>query len=113
MSLFCHSLECHSEIPLLFFLEEEVAWQPESIHFQSQHNPRLVQSILQIVTQYEALEREKKAAQAAEEREHRLQQAAIQIQMKYGKNAILKGMNFLEGGTTIERNGQIGGHKAE
>ena len=68
---------------------------------------------LDMFTDYEALEQEKKAAQAAEEREHRLQQVAIQIQMKYGKNAILKGMNFLEGGTTIERNGQIGGHKAE
>lgn len=50
---------------------------------------------------------------AAEEKEHRLQQATLAIQAKYGKNAILKGMNFLEGGTTIERNGQIGGHKAD
>ena len=33
-------------------------------------------------------------------------------QDKFGKNAMLKGMNLLEGGTTIERNGQIGGHKA-
>ena len=68
---------------------------------------------LDIFTDYESLEREKKAAKAAEERERRLQQVAIQIQAKYGKNAMLKGMNFLEGGTTIERNGQIGGHKAE
>ena len=52
-------------------------------------------------------------ARAAEEREHRLQQATLKIQEKYGKNAILKGMNFLDGGTTIERNGQIGGHKAD
>ena len=48
----------------------------------------------------------------AEEKERRLQKAALIIQEKYGKNALLKGMNFLEGGTTIERNGQIGGHKA-
>ena len=52
-------------------------------------------------------------ARAAEEKEHRLQQATLKIQEKYGKNAILKGMNFLDGGTTIERNGQIGGHKAD
>lgn len=52
-------------------------------------------------------------ARAAEEREHRLQQATLKIQEKFGKNAILKGMNFLDGGTTIERNGQIGGHKAD
>ena len=49
---------------------------------------------------------------AAEERERRLQRVTLAIQDKFGKNAILKGMNLVEGGTTIERNGQIGGHKA-
>ena len=68
---------------------------------------------LDMFTDYEALDRKKKAARAAEERERRLQRAAIQIQDKYGKNVLLKGMNFLDGGTTIERNGQIGGHRAE
>jgi len=43
--------------------------------------------------------------------EKSLQKAVINIKSKYGKNAILKGMNFMEGGTTISRNGQIGGHK--
>ena len=46
------------------------------------------------------------------EREKRMQQALLQIKNKYGKNAVLKGMNFEEGATTIERNKQIGGHKA-
>ena len=40
-----------------------------------------------------------------------LQKAVLNIKDKYGKNAILKGMNFEEGGTTIKRNEQIGGHK--
>ena len=40
-----------------------------------------------------------------------MQKAVLNIKEKYGKNAILKGMNFEAGGTTIERNGQIGGHK--
>lgn len=44
--------------------------------------------------------------------EKELQQAILTIQKKYGKNAILKGMNLLEDGTTRERNLQIGGHKA-
>ena len=35
----------------------------------------------------------------------------LEIKDKYGKNAIIKGMNLEEGGTTIERNKQIGGHK--
>lgn len=44
--------------------------------------------------------------------EKKLQEAMLQIQKKYGKNAILKGYNLKDGATTIERNGQIGGHKA-
>ena len=63
-------------------------------------------------TDYEALEQEKKARQLAEEKERRLQNVTLAIQDRYGKNAVLKGMNLMEGGTTIARNGQIGGHKA-
>lgn len=43
--------------------------------------------------------------------EKKVQQAILKIKQKYGKNAILKAMNLKEGGTTIERNKQIGGHK--
>lgn len=56
---------------------------------------------LDLFTDYEAREKEKK-----------LQQAMLSIQKKFGKNAILKGTNLEEGATTIERNSQIGGHKA-
>ena len=42
----------------------------------------------------------------------RLQQATLAIQKRYGKNALLKGANFRPGATTIERNSQIGGHRA-
>lgn len=48
--------------------------------------------------------------QMKEQKQSKLQNAIIDIKTKYGKNAILKGMNFVEGGTTIERNRQIGGH---
>jgi len=46
------------------------------------------------------------------EREHQLQKAMLDIKDKFGKNAILKGMNLEKGATTIERNQQIGGHKS-
>ena len=46
-----------------------------------------------------------------QEREKKMQKAMISIKNKYGKNAVLKGMNLEKGGTTIERNSQIGGHK--
>ena len=67
---------------------------------------------LDMFTDYEAEARRAQEAQAQREKEHRLQQAAIEIQSRYGKNALLKGMNLKEGGTTIARNGQIGGHRA-
>ena len=46
------------------------------------------------------------------EREHQLQKAMLDIKEKFGKNAILKGMNLEQSGTTRERNQQIGGHKS-
>lgn len=57
-----------------------------------------------------ARQREQEAL--AREREHRMQQAMLDIKKKFGKNAILKGMNLQEGATARERNEQIGGHKA-
>ena len=45
-------------------------------------------------------------------RERRRQEAVLAIRSKYGKNSILRGMNFEEGSTARERNGQVGGHKA-
>ena len=67
---------------------------------------------MDMFTDYEALEREQQEIRAAEEKERKLQRVTLAMQDKFGKNAILKGMNLVEGGTTIERNGQIGGHKA-
>ena len=46
------------------------------------------------------------------ERERKLQQAMLDVKKRYGKNAMVKGMNLQEGATTMERNRQIGGHKA-
>ena len=55
----------------------------------------------------------KQAEQEAElKREKRRQQAVLTIKKKFGKNAIVKGMNLEEGATAMDRNGQIGGHKA-
>ena len=67
---------------------------------------------MDLFTDYTALEKERKAEQKEREKEKRLQHAVLDIQKKFGKNAVLKGMNFEEGATTRERNGQIGGHKA-
>lgn len=45
-------------------------------------------------------------------RNHKMQEAVIHIKNRYGKDAILKGMNYEEGAMTRERNHQIGGHKS-
>ena len=55
---------------------------------------------------------EKKQQDEKVEREKKMQEAVLSIKKKYGKNAILKGLNFQEGATTKARNEQIGGHKA-
>ncbi len=74
--------------------------------------PREGPEQLDLFTDYAALEKQRAEEQAADEKERRMQQTTLLIQQKYGKNAVLKGMNFLEGGTTIERNAQIGGHRS-
>ncbi len=67
---------------------------------------------LDLFTDYEALEREREAEKARLARERKLQEAMLAVKKKYGKNAILKGTNLQKGATTMERNRQIGGHKA-
>jgi len=63
-------------------------------------------------TDVSALEESRKSEEKALERERKNQEAILKLQKKYGKNAVLKGMNLEEGATTKERNEQIGGHKA-
>ena len=67
---------------------------------------------LDLFTDYEELTRRKESEAAEDAREKRLQEAALNIQERFGKNAMIKGMNLEEGGTTIQRNGQVGGHRA-
>ena len=66
---------------------------------------------LDLFTDYMALKEKQEAEQKALERERKMQQAMIDIKKKFGKNAILKGMNLEEGATMKERNRQIGGHR--
>ena len=67
---------------------------------------------LDLFTDYEAKAREQARTDEALEKENQKQKAMVAIRKKYGNNAILKGMNFKEGATSIDRNEQIGGHKA-
>lgn len=67
---------------------------------------------LDLFTDYGKLEEERKQEKEELERERRMQDTVLSIKKKFGKNAILRGMNLEEGATTMSRNQQIGGHKA-
>ena len=67
---------------------------------------------LDLFTDYEALEKQQQEQQAALDKERRMQEAQLAIKRRFGKNAILKGLNFKDGATAKDRNKQIGGHKA-
>ena len=56
--------------------------------------------------------RQQEAEKAELDKERRIQEAQLAIKQRFGKNAILRGLNFEEGATAKERNEQIGGHKA-
>ena len=67
---------------------------------------------MDLFTDYAALQKEQEEKEASLNRERRLQEAMLDIRKKYGKNAILKGANLMEGSTAMDRNKQIGGHRA-
>ena len=67
---------------------------------------------LDLFTDYEAQRKKQAEEEEKLERERRMQEAMLSIKKKFGKNAVLKGMNLEEGATAKDRNGQIGGHKA-
>ena len=63
---------------------------------------------MNLFTDYAGIEKEK----TAQKKERQMQEAMLKIKNRYGKNAILKGVNFEEGATGRDRNRQVGGHKA-
>lgn len=81
---------------------------PESTLAQQPAQPQQ----LDLFTDYETLERQQQEEQARLDKERRLQEAQLKIKQRFGKNAILRGLNYSEGATAKERNAQIGGHRA-
>lgn len=79
-----------------------------AVHDQDQND--FVQ--MDLFTDYEALEKQKQENEARLKKERALQEAVLSVKKKFGKNAILKGMNLEEGATGAKRNNQIGGHQA-
>lgn len=67
---------------------------------------------LDLFTDYQEIEAQRQLEAAALAKERKLQEATLRIKKKFGKNALLKGLNFADGATQIERHKQIGGHRA-
>lgn len=67
---------------------------------------------LNLFTDYGTQVEQKKKEEEELAREKRMQQAVLEIKKKFGKNAVLKGINLEEGATAVKRNNQIGGHRA-
>ena len=67
---------------------------------------------MELFTDYTMADEKKSAMDEKIKKERKLQEAMLSVKKRYGKNAMLKGMNLEEGATAIQRNGQIGGHRA-
>lgn len=79
-------------------------------HVKSEDDIQEQPEQLNLFTNFEALEETVKE-NAALKNERKIQDTVLSVHKKYGKNALIKGMNLEVGATTIERNNQIGGHK--
>lgn len=80
----------------------------ESLVCRSDSEPKQ----LDLFTDYDYLKHKKEEETRELEKERKRQMAILNIKRRYGKNAILKGLNYLDGATQRDRNSQIGGHKA-
>ena len=67
---------------------------------------------LDLFSDYEAIDKQRQKKKASLKKERQMQEAIIKIHKKYGKNSLIKGNSLEDGATSIERNGQIGGHRA-
>ncbi len=83
-----------------------------AVHVVKENEVEPVYEQMDLFTDYVALQKEEEKKKQVLEREKKAQKTLLEIKKKYGKNAVIKGMNLQEGATTVERNEQIGGHKA-
>ena len=85
--------------------------RPES-QVEARRQPDAGGQQLDLFTDYDAIQRQQESMDQSLSKERRIQETILDIKKKFGKNAILKGLNFEEGATAKDRNRQIGGHKA-
>lgn len=79
---------------------------------EEQHKLNTAPDQVSLFFDYDSFYKKRKRENEELNREKRMQEALIYIKSRFGNNAVIKAMDLQEGATTIERNGQIGGHRA-
>ena len=101
------AVELYDQIINKDLLTRRITITAQDVVNESDYNNIFMFEQLNMFTNYSEIEKQRKK----EHSEKELQKAVLNIKSKYGKNAILKGMDFEKGAKTIERNTQIGGHR--
>ena len=106
-----HMLELYERITNKNLLIRRITMVASNVVDENQANKKTVYEQFNLFTDYQEQEEKMEKQKEDEIIDKKIQKVMLDIKKKYGKNSILKGMNYEEGGTTIDRNGQIGGHK--
>ena len=103
-------LKLYDEIVNSILLIRRITISTNNVIFEEDYKPEPVCEQLSL---FDFIDTSKQTDNISrQEKERSLQEACLSIKKRYGKNAILKGVNLTEGATARERNAQIGGHKA-
>ena len=106
-----HMLELYERITNKNLLIRRITMVASNVVDEIQANKKPVYEQFNLFTDYQEQEEKMEKQKEDEIIDKKIQKVMLDIKKKYGKNTILKGMNYEEGVTTIDRNGQIGGHK--
>ena len=106
-----HMLELYERITNKNLLIRRITMVASNVVDENQANKKPVYEQFNLFTDYQEQEEKMEKQKEDEIIDKKIQKVMLDIKKKYGKNSILKAMNYEEGGTTIDRNGQIGGHK--
>ena len=107
-----HTLKLYDRIMDRNLLIRRISLTAARVIPESEASEKVEYKQLDLFTDYVAEQEKMDRETAVLEKERKMQLAVLEIKKKFGKNAVLKGMNLQDGATAKERNAQIGGHKA-
>lgn len=93
-------------------LVRRISISAEHVRKKSETDGNILYEQMELFADYTAMDKKREKELLEEKREEKIQTAVLEIKKKFGKNALLRGMNLESGATARERNRQIGGHRA-